>query len=106
MGYMTSFVLDDSNLQQETLDFLESWDFGYGEGAIFDDEERKWYECDYDMLELSKQFPNELFILKGSGEEQGDLWINYYKNGKRQTCVAKITFDEFDENKLETPVDV
>ena len=53
-----------------------------------------------EMIELSLQFPNALFQLYGDGEENGDTWYTYYKNGKKQYCPAKITYDKYDENEL------
>lgn len=60
----------------------------------------KWYGHHEEMIELSKQFPETVFCLYGDGEESGDTWYEYYKNGKSQYCPAKITYDEYDENKL------
>lgn len=56
----------------------------------------RWYDHDKDMLELSKAFPDELFILHGEGEENGDLWNAYYKNGKMQVCHAEFTYPQPD----------
>ena len=64
------------------------------------DESSKWYEHDEEMLEMSKAFPEIVFYLHGEGEESGDLWFTYYKNGKKQYCPARIEFDEYDESKL------
>ena len=52
------------------------------------------------MKDMSLQFADILFELKGEGEEAGDVWKAYYLNGKEQICRAKITFDEFDESKM------
>jgi hypothetical protein len=60
----------------------------------------KWYEHDDHMREISKKYPMAVFVLHGNGEEQGDSWYKYYKNGKMQECKAKITFDPYDENEL------
>ena len=60
----------------------------------------KWYNWKHDMIALSKRFPNILFALHGEGEENGDLWNAYFKNGKVQICEAIITYEPFDENKL------
>jgi hypothetical protein len=60
----------------------------------------KWYDHEEDMKELSKIYPEVVFKLKGEGEEGGDIWVKYFKNGQMQDCPAKISFDEFDENKL------
>lgn len=60
----------------------------------------KWYDHDDDMLLLSKRFPEVLFCLHGEGEEQEDMWENYYYNGKLQECPAVIKYDDFDFSKL------
>lgn len=62
----------------------------------------KWYSHDEDLIKLSKKFPEIVFRLHGEGEEPGDLWDKYYKNGKTQFCKAKIVFDDFDEDELVT----
>ncbi len=60
----------------------------------------KWYNHETEMKCLSEKFSTVLFILKGKGEEAGDLWIKYFKHGKMQVCKVIITYDPFDEGKL------
>lgn len=62
--------------------------------------ECKWYNHEKDMISASEQFPDYVLELSGEGEESGDIWKKYFKNGKMQICQAEIVFDEFDENKL------
>jgi hypothetical protein len=62
--------------------------------------EIKWYEHDKEMLAASRKFPSVLFTLSGEGEESGDFWRRYYKNGKCQEARAQIVYAEFDEGKL------
>jgi hypothetical protein len=45
-------------------------------------------------------YPDALFKLSGEGEESGDIWIEYYQNGKVQVCKAIISFASFDSNLL------
>lgn len=69
---------------------------------LFDEgsEPTKWYDHEDDMKEFSRMFPNLVFELSGEGEESGDIWKKYFRDGKMQKCEAKIIFDSFDETKL------
>ena len=60
----------------------------------------KWYEWEQDLRSFSQGYPDTLFELTGSGEDNGDLWAAYFKNGKMQKCPAQITYEPFDESKL------
>lgn len=60
----------------------------------------KWYDHEVDMRNYSKNFPEVIFKLEGEGEESGDLWVKYFKNGKMQVCKARIEFDPFNEKEL------
>lgn len=54
----------------------------------------KWYECDNDMAELSKQFPEYIFIVEGDGEEKEDWWIHWWENGYQSNSEAQIIAPE------------
>lgn len=60
-----------------------------------------WYNHETEMLDLSREFKDVVFVLYGEGHNNGDMWYKYFKNGKMQSCPAKITFDDYDESKLE-----
>ena len=121
MGYFTSFSLTTENKvcnAKDIISYMEerykkedkfypfaySFEY-YGDRDIsdisFSGDCAKWYDHDDDMLELSKQFPETVFCLYGEGEYSEDMWYTYYKNGKMQHCPAIITFDKYDESKLE-----
>ena len=65
----------------------------------------KWYEHDSDMLELSMQYPDYIFVLNGIGEDNfmddPDMWKSYYVNGKMQTTYAQIYYEPIDERIFE-----
>ena len=63
-------------------------------------EETKWYSHENDMRKLSNKFRDVLFELEGEGEESGDMWKEYYKNGKMQRCNAEFVFPEYNELEL------
>jgi hypothetical protein len=108
MGYETRYKWSIKPDTQEVRDWLilrqtKDRNFAYGiSPKSYSTQACKWYDHDQDMLEFSKVFPKVLFTLEGEGEEGGDLWKAYYKNGKQQTCPAKITSikDKFDKSKL------
>ena len=77
--------LDDENLEEGDLGRCSS----------------SWYGHEDEMREFSEMYPDHLFELGGCGENSEDIWIKYFKNGKMQHCPAIITFDEYDEGKLE-----
>lgn len=107
MGYYTSHELKTSltNEIEETkiiANFREVCenakyaisDEGYCEEPI------KWYDSEKDLREFSKSYPEVLFTLIGSGEESGDLWMLYVKNGKAQMATAVLTYPEYDESQM------
>jgi hypothetical protein len=103
MGYYTRHSLEVSDGNCELIgDFLEdSEDAKWAiesNGDTYD--ECKWYDHEKDLRAFSKKHPDVLFTLRGEGEESGDIWTEYHKNGKVQVCKARIVFDDFDESKL------
>lgn len=112
MGYNTRYNLswDVSKSTKTTWDEISEEialrqkadrDFFYGVDENGDSMDAcKWYEHEEDVSTFSKIYPDVIFELSGEGEESGDIWKKYFKNGKIQICIAKIVFDEFDESKL------
>lgn len=72
---------------------------------INDGQEAKWYSYDEDCTQLSRDFPNVLFVLEGSGEESGDVWKAWYRNGKTARVKATLVFEEPDLDTL-LPLDL
>lgn len=60
----------------------------------------KWYDHEKEVSEFSKIYPDVLFELSGEGEEFGDIWKKYFKNGKMQVCHVMMSFPPFDESKM------
>lgn len=57
-------------------------------------DETKWYDYEADMRYISRLFPDTIILIHGEGEETGDLWNHYFKNGKSSYCQAIITYPE------------
>ena len=92
MGYYTTY--DISNNSQEVIDRIhEVSEYSCLQGV-------KWYDHERDCLQISKEFPDQVISVEGEGEESGDIWKAYYKNGKSFRADAIITFEDFNESKL------
>lgn len=106
MGYYTFYDLEvfeykDANIGAEVTnelilfkirEFLKQKDvIGW---ALEDDfcghDQVEWCDHNDDMIELSKEFPNLIFVLHGDGEAGYDWWTKYYQNGRIQVCMATI----------------
>ena len=99
MGYYTYHKLKVT--PNDGVDHEQEISATTGYHHCFDGEEIKWYEHEADMRRYSTRYPKHLFKLVGEGEETGDLWVEYYKNGKMQRCVGEVVYPPYDKNKLE-----
>ncbi len=66
-------------------------------------DETHWYDFESDMLKLSREFPKVTFKLHGSGEESGDIWDAYYRDGLTCTYTLPIELPPFNEKDLHKP---
>ena len=101
MGYLTQHECQ-TVLTKEQMDSLESI-AKYPSDMLTDGsqcESIKWYDFEKDVKEFSENYPDQLFEWWGEGEEQGDLWRAYVKNGKYKLIKAKIIYDDFTEDML------
>ncbi len=55
-----------------------------------------WYEHEKEVLDLSRGFPATIFILYGTGEEQGDVWKKRFINGEVEIIRATLVFSDFE----------
>jgi hypothetical protein len=103
MGYYTSYDLEIVEGEEELIELLreECDEAGYAICSSGDTKDDcSWYEHDQDLKAFSLKHPEALFKLSGEGEEAGDLWLKYFRNGKVQVCNAKIAYDDFNEDLL------
>lgn len=116
MGYYTVFQGEVSGpspfLEQFEKDANEGETFSLYDISLsdfFDDyiyggQSMKWYDSDADMKNLSKNYPALLFTLSGEGEDSGDIWRAYYRNGKGLRVAARIVFDEPEDLDEQLPL--
>lgn len=108
MGYYTDYSLHTGT--DVTPERLREIDAAVRkiDGGIFDSygsgngdwyaTEQKWYSQEPDMWELSLQFPDVRFCLHGNGEDDDDLWDEYWENGCYQHCHSEIP--PYDPSKM------
>lgn len=109
MGYYTNFDLQYDSAQSDPVE-LQRLISDIRAGKTFTDYEislnsdewdtMKWYGHDEDMKALSLEYPNVMFVLTGAGEESGDFWRSFYKNGVWQTVTGEVTYPDPDYSKF------
>lgn len=113
MGYYTNFslkvieIIEDAEIEVDEVEFPEFNEKNMYDGDLSVQElisgysdSMKWYDYEEDMIEISKKFPNLIFILDGNGEESGDIWRKFYMNGKTYSWQLIIEKPNFDPEKL------
>jgi hypothetical protein len=102
MGTYTNFTLSvegsgpvyDKLMANQDDVIFSDYDISIGEWLKRScDRNLKWYDHDKDMVQLSKEWPNVLFILEGQVENGGSIWKAWYRNGKMHKLDAKIVFE-------------
>lgn len=112
MSYKTDYVLEVQGVDKHTFDAIDKalveingdmepvcphpTDTDFHWNGL----ELSWYDHEEDMVKLSQQFPDILFILSGNGENAGNLWKAYFLGGLIQRAPARIVYDDFDKDKL------
>jgi hypothetical protein len=109
MGYNTRFALEIAEEDREKVlaaarELGPDWAYGGQEfvAGLLDDntDDCKWYDHEADMLMLSAKLPGVLLKLTGEGEEAGDVWEAFFRDGKSYTQAVEIKFPPFDEGLL------
>ena len=107
MGYYTTITGYASiSLTEEEIECLNihlnhnNIDWADISGNYIDLGNFKAYDFVDDMTEISKEFPDIVFQFECHGEEFGDVWKAYFKNGKNYITKPKISWDDFDITKL------
>lgn len=103
MGYYTNYDLQVPSGEEWLIKELR--DYSDWSKRAFDHngdtyDTTTWYDHEREISEFSKLYPDYLLKLYGEGEENSDMWIKYFKDGKVQYSKAVITYDDFDEAKL------
>ena len=104
MGYYTHYEImmnpeQDTARELEIMRVIASKIDGRDPADISDEAAKwclsdhlKWYDHHDHMVEVSKQFPDIVFVLYGEGEESDDLWRKYFANGEYEETYAEIIY--------------
>lgn len=100
MGYQTDFKVS-SEPAVSMLDKIlkEETEYDFEDGRSTDS--IKWYDHAEDMKRISLQIPNTLFTVDGNGEENGDIWRNFFKDGKMGGGLAELVYPEYNPEEME-----
>jgi hypothetical protein len=107
MGYITNFTLTVTPDPSEELNDELTGDKNSGSYIGYFDQymngyylSGKWYDHTEDMIALSLRYPEYVFQLEGDGEETGDHWVMYFRNGQYYTVQLSVQIPLFDPSKL------
>lgn len=113
MGYYTTFTLGIQDKEKNTseninrlhlalieIDSDNKHVFDNDGTQVWSDGGIKWYEHSEDMEKVSKLLPDLVIQVDGEGEEVGDIWRSFWKNGKVHEAKRTVIVEEFDETKL------
>jgi hypothetical protein len=89
MGYNTRYSLAVDDGEDEKHDAAIVAASGYG--ILFDGESFHWYSHEEYMTAYSKQHPGAQFAMSGEGEESGDAWVQWFKDGKMQEWFLEVS---------------
>ena len=104
MGYYTEYDLNmmpwpcedkEREIKANIIARIDSIDISKVEDSDIEwflSSEMKWYHYREDMLEVSKMFPDIMFILHGEGEDHDDMWYEYYCNGETERIEAELVY--------------
>lgn len=110
MGYRNAFtlsILDKNEVQIDETAVIDQLRSECKPAAWALDEngsprvDTTWDTMDEDLKAFSLKHPTLIFEMYRMGDSDEDRVYTYYKNGKMQECPATITFDDYDESKLE-----
>jgi len=95
MGYLSDYIVTAS--EEVLIEIVKESGYSDWVDELYN---FKWYGCEKDCRKVSKMFPDQVILVEGNGEEHGDVWQKYFKNGKCVEYRPKVIWPEFDEKDL------
>lgn len=98
MSYQTRYSLEIIEGNPSLIEKLRSendWAHSMFNNDGKPNDSGSWYSHSDDLCAFSMEHPFAVFKLIGEGEEVGDLWQKYFKDGKMQVCEAIISYHPY-----------
>lgn len=108
MGYYTQYelhavdvetcspitMLEEENIAKRLWELIDGSDRYTPKSlaAAVSEDSMKWYDHEENMITLSKEYPNILFVLEGIGEEFPDAWRKWFHNGEFEASYAEVVY--------------
>ena len=90
LEYEMTYRLEEISSGYAVREEFERW--GRVDFDLWAEEPMKWYSHKEDMIVLSKEYPDYIFIVDGVGEEFPDAWRMWVKNGIAEKVYAEIKY--------------
>ena len=88
---MDDFVLYSIDIEPYEEELIDALCEEYKEAKYaLSGEATMWETHEADLREFSKHYDDFVITLYGQGDEAGDMWVKYFKNGKMQYEPAEI----------------
>ena len=92
------------NIREGKEDNMEHHSRGYWETIIQGDLNASWYDHQMDVATiLSKKWPEIRFGLYGHGDDECDIWAEYFLNGTVHRVQGETKYPEFNPEQLVNP---
>ena len=102
MGYYSKYTVSAYDGQDKSyvyLEYRDDWESTFNAITGFPfyhlDEETRWYDCEEDMIKVSKRYPDLLFEVERIGEDPDDRVIMRFKNGDSESVTGEFVYEDF-----------
>lgn len=96
MPYNSHFSIEtipqDYNIIEELIDTYDLHTIVSTTGDSLS--ESSWFEMPEQMIEFSKRYSSQTFIVTRTGEDLDDHYKIYFKDGQHQVCKGRVVYDE------------
>lgn len=107
MGYLTDYDgyivrFDTQEISEEEADKLienivnmssTDWEWDHDGRVLSFFGSAKWYDCEGDLKDYTSKHPEYTFVVYGSGEEPGDIWVLYVSKGAADVCMGEVVYE-------------